>query len=46
MIGFNRNCLKKDRGKATVRLGQCIEKDGSWHWVGEGRGDEMKNKII
>jgi hypothetical protein len=28
-----------------VRLGRCIGKNGSRHWVGAGRGDEMKNKI-
>jgi hypothetical protein len=28
-----------------VRLGRCIAKNGSRHWVGAGRGDEIKNKI-
>jgi hypothetical protein len=44
-IRFKRNYIKKDRGKAAVRLGRRIAKNGSWHWVGAGRGDEMKNKI-
>jgi hypothetical protein len=38
--------IKKDRGKAAVRLGRRIEKNGSRCWVGAGRRDEMKNKII
>jgi hypothetical protein len=29
-----------------VRLGRCIEKNGSRRWVGVGRRDEMKNKTI
>jgi hypothetical protein len=29
-----------------VQLGRHIGKNGSWHWVGAGRRDEMKNKII
>jgi hypothetical protein len=29
-----------------VRLGWCIGKNGSRHWVSEGRRDEMKNKTI
>jgi hypothetical protein len=29
----------------VVRLGRCIGKNGSQHWVSVGRGDEMKNKI-
>jgi hypothetical protein len=43
-IGFKRNQIKNDRGKVAVRLGRCIGKNGSWHWVGAGRGDEMKIK--
>jgi hypothetical protein len=43
-IGFKRNYLK-NRGKAAVRLGRRIGKNGSRHWVGAGRGDKMKNKI-
>jgi hypothetical protein len=38
------NYIKKDMGKATVRLGWRIGKNGSWHWVGAERGDEMKKK--
>jgi hypothetical protein len=38
--------MYKDRGKATVRLGRRIGKNGSSHWVGAGRRDEMKNKTI
>jgi hypothetical protein len=30
----------------VVRLGQRIGKNGSRHWVGAGRRDEIKNKII
>jgi hypothetical protein len=30
----------------VVRLGRRIGKNGSWHWVGAGRGDEMKKIII
>jgi hypothetical protein len=29
----------------VVRLGRCIEKNGSRYWVSAGRSDEMKNKI-
>jgi hypothetical protein len=29
-----------------VRMGRRIRKNGSRHWVGVGRRDEMKNKII
>jgi hypothetical protein len=46
-IGFKRNYLKKDRGKPVVRLGWCIgKKNGSQHWIGAGRRDEMKNKTM
>jgi hypothetical protein len=30
----------------VVRLGWCIGKNGSRHWVSAGRRHEMKNKII
>jgi hypothetical protein len=33
-IGFKRNYLKKDRGKAAVRLSRCFEENGSRRWVG------------
>jgi hypothetical protein len=36
----------KNRGKPVVRLGRRIGKNGSRRWVGVGRRDEMKNKII
>jgi dissimilatory sulfite reductase (desulfoviridin) alpha/beta subunit len=45
-LGLKGIIYKKDRGKAVVRLGGRIGKNGSRHWVGAGRGDEMKNKII
>jgi hypothetical protein len=28
-----------------MRLGWCIEKNGSQRWIGVEGGDEMKNKI-
>jgi hypothetical protein len=45
-IGLKKNYLKKDRGKAAVRLGWRIGKNGSKCWVGAGRRDEIKNKTI
>jgi hypothetical protein len=45
-IEFKRNHIKKDRGKVTVQQGRRIGKNGSRRWVGAGRRDEMKNKII
>jgi hypothetical protein len=45
-IGFKRNYIKKERGKAAVRQGQCIGKKGSRRWVSAGRGDEMKRKKV
>jgi hypothetical protein len=44
-LGLKGIIYKKDRGKAAVRLGRHIGKNESRHWVGAGKGDEMKNKI-
>jgi hypothetical protein len=34
--------VKKNRGKAVVRPGQRIGKNGSRHWVGAGTREEIK----
>jgi hypothetical protein len=44
-LGLKGIIYKKDSGKAAVRLGRHIGKNGSRHWVGAGKGDEMKNKM-
>jgi hypothetical protein len=38
------NYIKK-QGQGCGVTGPAYWENGSWHWVGAGRGDEMKNKI-
>jgi hypothetical protein len=40
-IGFKRNYLKR-RGQGSGATGWRVGKNGSWHWTGLERGDEMK----